>query len=145
MSLPIDIRIRKGTYTKEVQHLMSLAIKEAWADLWKEYERKIAKKSGRLRAAVKGMVRSQLLGLNNRRRLTIKFLALSGPPWNIYHIFGPEGEAPTDAPYKDPTTKNTRPLNEFIFMDRLHDLILKNLSLEFSSAGLKWKRYVKVI
>jgi hypothetical protein len=156
MSLPIDIAFRNKYYTywkdnvrqeptkRKVREARNHAVREAWFDLWSYWGSKLAKKTGRFRMAVKTMIESQLLKLS-QDKLTIRFLSLSGPIYNIYHIFGPEGEAVTDQPYKNPTTPNTKPLNEYNFMDTFEDLIIKHMNREFSALGLKWKQFVKVL
>ncbi len=155
-SLPIDIYFRSKyhTYWKKNRRFLSTqqkvrearnhAIREAWFELWNIFVNTIAKKTGRLRKSIFEMFMSQLrkLALN---RLTIEFHHLSGPTWAVYHIFGPDGKAKSDIPYIDPTTKGTRPLNEFIFMDMFLALIIKHMEIEFTALGLKWRQFVKVL
>ncbi len=99
--------------------------------------------------AVFGMIQSQMTKIR-LNKFTIRFLDVSGPRWAKYHIFGPEGESKTTAPYKDPTTPDTRPLNEYNFMDKFEDLIMSQLTVEFKlihkkNFKPKWKQYVKVL
>lgn len=155
MSFPIDIRFRPAYYRlapdrkKKIRIAREHAVREAFNSLWNFWGDKLAKKTGRFRTAVRGMITSQFLKLG-RDKLTIRFLKLSGPKWNIYHIFGPEGESRTTAPYKNPTTLGTRPLNEFQFMDMFEDLIIKHMKFEFAiikqkNFKPKWSKFVKVL
>lgn len=157
MGLPIDIRFRKkykkyflGNRRVDVSRRMirdarNNAIRQAWVELWNKVEKTIAKKTGRLRKSIFEMIMSQVRLLLARKSLTISFHFLSGPTWAKYHIFGPDGEAKTTAPYKNPSTPDTKPLNEFRFMDSFEDLIKKHMRIEFTGLGLNWKQFVKVL
>ncbi|KKN58857.1 hypothetical protein LCGC14_0547640 [marine sediment metagenome] len=156
MSLPIDISFRPAYHAlkdskrkDDIRLARKRAVREAWFKLWGEFEHQLAKRTGRFRQAVKGMIESQLPKLVHNK-LTIRFLDLSGPIWAKYHIFGPEGEALDTRKYRHPFTPNTRPLNEYTFMDTFEDNIIRQLPLEFKIIWKKnwkpnWKRYVKVL
>jgi hypothetical protein len=132
-------------FKRTIREAVVRAVEAAWNQLWGEFEPTIALQFGRLRMAVKGMIRSQMLNLLNRSKFSIQWLELSGPAWWKYHVFGGGGEALSDRPYDRPTTKGTRPLNVFKFMDRFEDLIIKHMNIEFVALGLKYKQFAKVL
>lgn len=154
MSLPIDVKLRSGRRLVSVKELkadiitaMHNAVTNAYRETWRFFRSSIAKKTGAFRINIDTAFETQLTKVKGREKFIIRFPEILGrrPPHGKYHIFGPTGEALTTRPYAEPTTKNTRPLNEFTFMDMIEDLIPKHMRLEFSALGLNWKHFVRVI
>lgn len=151
---PIDIRLRSGRRLASVQELkadiikaLHNAITNAYRETWRLFRPTIAKKTGTFRLNIDTAFEAQLARVQGREKFQIRFPEILGsrPDYGKYHIFGPTGESRTTRPYADPTTKGTKPLNEFTFMDTLEDLIPKYLRLEFSALGLNWKNFVRVL
>lgn len=154
MSLPIDVKLRSGRRLASVKELkadiikaMHNAVTNAYRETWNLFRPKIAKKTGTFRLNIDTAFEAQLAKVFGREKFTIRFPEILGrrPPYGKYHIFGPTGESLTTRPYAAPTTKGTKPLNEFNFMDSIEDLIPKHMRLEFSALGLNWKHFVRVI
>ncbi len=154
MSFPIDVKLRSGRRLKSVQQLksdiiraMHRAVENAYRETWRLFRPSIAKKTGAFRLNIDTAFEAQLASTLGREKFSIRFpqILASRPTYGKYHIFGPTGESLTTRPYAEPTTPNTRPLNEINFMNSIEDLIPKHMILEFTALGLNWKHFVRVV